>query len=95
MKTIWKFPLEMTDNPTISMPSGAEVLSVAVQGGAAQVWALVDEEAPTRDRAFKVHGTGHPAVDVVAGEFLGTVILHGGSLVFHIFDCGELAEVTN
>lgn len=86
-KKIWKFTLPMADYPVVSMPKGARVLSVGVQRGDVQVWALVDPEAPMEDRRFKVAGTGHYLVGGVENmRFIGTVHMASGQLVWHIFE---------
>jgi hypothetical protein len=52
------------------------------------LWAAVDPEAPMVDREFEVYPTRltnlKPPVDELM--HLDTVILHGGSLVFHVFE---------
>ena len=86
MKTIWKFGFDIEDQITIKMPKGAEILSVQTQNGGPQLWALVDDAAiPSEPRRFELYGTGHPFRE---GEqkFIGTFQLHGGSLVFHLFE---------
>lgn len=83
-KAIWKYPLAVESRQVISMPVGAQILSVQVQGGTPCLWALVEIGAPPRDRGIQVFGTGHPADD--AGVFIGTFQLSGGMLVFHVFE---------
>src|SRR5438094_593221 len=51
---IWKFGLA----PEIKMPRGARVLTVQVQKGTPELWALCHAEAPLEDRTFLVFGTG-------------------------------------
>ena len=82
--TIWKFPLEATDEQTIYVPRGAKILSVRTQGETPCLWALVDPDAEKEPTAVRIYGTGHDVPDD-PGEFVGTVFLHGGSLVFHVF----------
>ncbi len=82
--TIWKFPLAVDDNAVCHMPEGARVLTVAVQTGAPWLWAIVDRHAPLEKRRFAVRGTGHD-LDAV-GDYIGTFMLDGGSLVFHVFE---------
>ena len=83
--TVFKYVLPIEDNPTISMPQGAQLLHVADQYGALCVWALVNPEAPPMHRRFRVAGTGHPEA---VGVYVGTALMLGG-LVFHVFDRGE------
>ena len=84
---IWKWTLQVTDNQKIQMPLGAKILSVQVQHGAPQVWAMVDETAPQEWRSFATYGTGNPQPDIAEyGRFIGTYQLNGGGLVFHVFE---------
>jgi hypothetical protein len=85
MKSIWKFPIEITDEQKVFMPQTAQVLSVQVQNGTPCIWALVDTEEQIAERTFIVHGTGHPCA-CEASEFIGTFQVRGGSLVFHLFE---------
>ena len=85
MSAIWKYPLQVTDEQTIDMPSGAEALTVQVQNGTPCLWARVDPAAPTTPRKIITHGTGHP-VPETTGRYIGTYQIDGGALVFHVFD---------
>lgn len=83
-RSIWKWPLEVTDRQVIMMPVGADALCVQLQQGAPQLWALVQTDAPTEQRAFYVVGTGHH-MPAAATAFIGTFQLADGALVFHVF----------
>jgi len=87
-KTIWKFELETTDNQTIEMPVNAEILTVQTQNEIPCIWALVDPTETKEKRFIEVFGTGHDIhYDMgVSRNYLGTYQLHGGSLVFHVFE---------
>ena len=87
-KTIWKFELETTDNQTIEMPVNAEILTVQTQNETPCMWALVDPTEKKEKRFIEVFGTGHDVhYDMgVSRNYLGTYQLHGGSLVFHVFE---------
>lgn len=86
-KTIWEFPLEVTDYQQVDVPSGADVISAQLQGVVLCAWAIVDPESPPKPRGFAVVGTGHPFHKrMTAGlgfTFISTVQI--GSLVFHVF----------
>lgn len=84
--TIYKYPLPVASNPTITMPQHAQVLSVHVQNGMACLWALVNPALPFEERRFFVYGTGHAVEDTSLGRFVGTFMLSGGNLVFHVFE---------
>lgn len=87
MKTVHKFTIPIEDVAGVEMPGGAEILHVGVQRGVVCCWALIDTANKKVRRVFRVAGTGHP-IEKNHGEFVGTVILAGGDLVFHIFDLG-------
>lgn len=93
-KTIWKFPVAPKQK-SISMPKGAEVLSVQEQHGMPCIWALVDPSNKTEERHFEIFGTGHDIPmngerksyqNPVKRKYIGTFQLQGGSLVFHLFE---------
>lgn len=85
MNTIWKFGLDLKDEQMIEMPAGAIILSVQYQHGSLCLWALVDPTQTTVGRAIRIVGTGHPADDVNAHDYIGTVQAHGGNFVWHVF----------
>lgn len=89
MKTIWKFPVKINDEFSLAMPAGARVLSVQDQRGGTVMWALVDDSAPKVERRFFVRGTGHPCDGLDHAVFVGTFQLHGGAIVFHLFEDKE------
>ena len=88
-KTVWKFPLTVTDVQEVLMPTGAQFLHVDVQVPNAYereftLWALVDPQAPKVARRIVVVGTGNPAPDDADGaEFVGTVM--DDPFVWHVF----------
>ena len=87
MRTIWKFPFNVADRFDLRMPSVGNVLSVQVQGGQPCIWAMVDDSAPRVLKQFAVKGTGHPCDDLPPlARHHGTFQLHGGALVFHLFE---------
>jgi len=82
--TIWKFPLKVTDVQDIAIPLGSRLLCVKLQHNVPVLYAHVNpslEKAPVR---VFVHGTGHP-VHPEARHYLGTFLLNGDHLVFHVF----------
>jgi hypothetical protein len=89
MRTIWQFSAGIDNYQTIDMPTGAQILSVQVQGNVdsyatPQLWAVVNPNAEIERRYFRVYGAGSP-VDQV-GEFIGTFQMYGGSLIYHMFE---------
>lgn len=81
---IWKYPLQLTDDQTVSMPLGAQILHVAEQHEEVCLWALVNPEVMRADHAIRIIGSGQ-AISDDPGKFVGTFMMHGGSLVFHVF----------
>lgn len=85
MKTIWKFPLSLSDESVFKMPSGAKVLSAGVQEERIHIWAEVDPDKIQVLKRFYVVGTGHP-MPIGNLRFIDTVHMAGGELVFHVFE---------
>lgn len=86
MKKIVKYTLEALDVQRLDIPTGSKLLSVAEQYGTIVLYALVDDMQGGLD-SFEIFikRTGHPADDIDSCEFLGTVNLDGGKLMFHVF----------
>lgn len=86
MKTIYKYPIEITNKQTFPMPVGSNILTVQVQNGKPFIWAMVDTAVPTEEVAIRVYGTGHPILDSSNLEYIGTFqSMYGGNLVCHVF----------
>jgi hypothetical protein len=92
-RSVWKFPIPESgpDVFSIEMPSGAEILTIQVQQGHPQMWALVTPGVHVISRIFRIAGTGHPIDDGLIG-YIGT--FQWGSLVFHIFEIAAAAPTT-
>jgi hypothetical protein len=84
MKTIWKYQIPVADTFHLMMPEGAQVLTVQMQGGVPTLWCVVEPDAPQEQRWFEMRGTGHLVGEV--GDYIATIQLHGGALVFHVFN---------
>lgn len=106
-RAVWKFSV-FPDGFVINMPKGARILSVDTQPGAIdpvaqrvwgtdahpRLWALVNPFAPKVERRFACVGTGNPLPeDIDSFVFIGTIQMHGGRLVLHLFDGGEVNDV--
>jgi len=87
MNTIWKFPIDITDESSITMPMGAKVLSVQTQNGQPCIWAEVNTRSRPEERPFRIFGTGHELPDGLHDSwvFVGTFQVAGGALVFHLY----------
>ena len=90
MSTVWKFAIPILDEFEIAMPRDAEPLFVGTQNDEPQLWARVVPERASEPRKFKLRGTGHP-VDMDC-EYIGSFMLHGGTLVFHLFHAYPVAK---
>lgn len=85
-KTIYKYPLEVTDLQELELPEGAEILTVQMQTGVPCLWALVDPTADKKCRLIRIAGTGHFLNDEIEHRYIGTFQMAGGQLVFHAFE---------
>ena len=83
---VYKYPIPITDNFTIHMPAGAEILHVDTQNNEGFIWARVNPDQYDEFRYFHLRGTGHP-IDA-SSTHLGTFQTHGvgGTSVFHLFE---------
>lgn len=79
--TIWKFPLDPA-TLSLTMPMGAEILSLHLKGKTPTIWALVDETAPTENVPIEIYGPGH-TLPANPGKFIGA--FQTGPYVFHVF----------
>jgi hypothetical protein len=84
-RQIWKFGFEVTDDFSLEMPDGAQILHVESQSLMPCMWVEVDPSAPRVTRNFHVYGTGHH-MHSEPQWYLGTFMLHGGALVFHLYE---------
>lgn len=86
MRTIYKY--EILPGQSIPLPKGAAILSVGAQGDNMFLWAMIDphEDVVSQVRCIEVYGTGHNIPEQDSLVFIGTVMMRGGSLVFHVFE---------
>ena len=86
MEKIFKYPIEVTDEQVVLLPTGAKILTIQNQGEVPCIWALVNPTAP-KDMAItiRIHGTGHDVPDSDSLEYISTFQMMGGRLVFHSF----------
>lgn len=94
MQTIWKFPLEVTDEQIIEMPDKSTILSIQTQFGNPCIWALVNPDADKTKRRFFIFGIGHN-VEIEEGliRHIGTFQMQEGRLVFHVFEVMDWEDV--
>lgn len=84
MRTIFKYPIRIDDEQTVTMPKGARIISAQVQAGIVCLWAIVKPGAALNEhRRICIIGTGHELPDD-GFEYIGTV--QTPPLVWHIFE---------
>lgn len=85
MKVVHKYPLSPASGAVLYMPSGAQILDIAVQGARAYLWALVDrDETEMANQEFLFLATDQPVPDNRVTDFLKTFHLPNGE-VYHVF----------
>lgn len=86
MKTIWKFPIPVTDSWVIEVPKGAVFLNVAESEVPATIslWAEVDPEQPLVPRMFVVLGTGNQMPEGIHLRHVSTV--RDRQFVWHVYE---------
>lgn len=84
MRTIYKYGLEPIPEQTVSLPENAKVLSVQVQQGQLNLWAMVDPKLPCMKKTIRIYPTGGQLPES-PGVFFGTVQLFNGDIVIHVF----------
>lgn len=84
---IWKYMLNLEDAQTLSIPRGAQFLSVDNQRGQLCLWALVAEAAELEERTIAVIGTGNPIPPGRSYRFLGTAVIE--TFAWHVFEFND------
>lgn len=88
-KVVWRFVLTPNQGVGISLPMGAEILSVRELGDEICLWARVNPLALRGSRNIFAIGTGEEVSKELEGmdiEFLGTAVPDGGKKAFHVFE---------
>jgi hypothetical protein len=81
MKTIYKYPLHSQDC-TLQLPKGAELLTVQLQNQIPTLWALVNPMTVTEERHICIVGTGWDVEDNM--KYITTYM--DGYFVWHVFE---------
>lgn len=85
MIKIFKYPLEITKQQGLSLPTGAKILKVDMQHSKLYLWAqVVDGTGSEELRHFCIHGTGQEIVDAHLQRHLATVF--DGGFVWHVYE---------
>lgn len=89
MKTIWKYNINIEGIQNISMPRGAEILTLHKQGSRQDdevyIWCLVDTDEPLEMRHFMLITTGEEILCEVY-NYIGTLWLMNGNYVVHLIE---------
>lgn len=84
MRTIYRYPLRVTDHQTVTGPGLSRVVSVDNRRGELEVWAEVDTSQPSRTIDVVIVGTGNPMAGRVEDcAYVGHVI--DGQFIWHIY----------
>ena len=84
-KVVYKYKLQITKViQEVVLPLGAQILCIKMQNDELCMWALVDPDQ-TYNEVVKIRcaDTGHEITEDV--EYIDTVMLLDGELVFHFF----------
>jgi hypothetical protein len=86
-KTIWKYPLTVTDYQTIEIPINAKLLCVHTQFDIPCLWAEVDSDNRKIKEVIRMFETGQSIDDDVLKDctYLGTFLIKEDQLVFHVY----------
>ncbi len=85
MQTIYRCPIDITDKQHVSLPVGAQILTVERQYGQPCIWAIVDTEAPCERKVIYVFGLGDPMPEESL-QYIGTIQTQNGNQIFHVFE---------
>lgn len=90
-KTIWKFPIQVTNEFQLEMPRNSYIIHIDVQRSSPQLWAIVDPDNPIEQRKFYLIGTGALFSNDLWDKsvYVGTFQLHSGDIVLHLFEILE------
>ena len=84
MRTIYKYPIEITDTQTLEVPQDRRILNVQMQDGKPCIWMEVETDTPHAELKVYVVGTGHPMPKTDL-HYIGSVQIANGLYVFHVF----------
>lgn len=85
MMQVWKFRLK-PGKQKIEMSEGAIILHVHEQNDDVFLWAQVHPTGMVVDRHIMVVATGQSFDDREVCEYIGSVHLNRGALVFHVYE---------
>jgi hypothetical protein len=96
MDRIYKYDINIVSEQILELPVEAMILTVTMQRGLVVLYALIDDsESEKERRVIEIVGTGHPMVDDVPRNYLGTVSRGNRYLVWHVFERLECEDRTS
>lgn len=84
-KIIYKYPLEIKTWQSLNLPKGYEILTIQIQRGIPQLWAMVDPSKEVEIVTIEFIGTGQPITDECDRKYINTIQSYDG-LVWHVFE---------
>lgn len=83
-QAVYKYQIKITDYQDVTLHKGAKILCIKNQTGKICIWALVNpDETEQETIKLRCAGTGHLIEEDV--EYIDTVFVYNGDLVFHFF----------
>lgn len=85
-QVIYKYPLSLTEDQTITLPDGYEILTVKLQNGKPCLWIKRDSDLtiPKVNVKIWIYGTG-ATIKETGLKYIGTLLLYNDELVLHFF----------
>ena len=90
MRTVWKYPLVITDKQTFTIPIRSKILCVKEQGGVPTIWVEVDSKYPQTDELIVyIVGTGNEITFdtnyMESPDYLDSVVMKASGYVWHVY----------
>ncbi len=89
MLQVFKYSVPTTDEFTLELPKDGKILHFGEQADSLCIWVLVDAQASTESRTFRLAGTGHPIETEGRLDHIGCVTNHRGAFVWNLFETGR------
>lgn len=84
MRTIYKYPIELKEEQTIEVHSGAFFFNAQMQNGIICLWAEVFTTHRIEKTKIRIFGTGHEIPNELRLNPIATIQMD--SLVYHVFE---------
>jgi hypothetical protein len=83
MRTIYKYYIDISDEVTINLPIGAEIIKFDKDSiGNFCIWCIVDDTQELQAKKFAIRGTGNPIESNL--WYIGTAV--SNPFVWHLFE---------